>query len=155
MLLLGADAHDERRPLGQELLADLFDQRLVQLLDAGDLAEAGGRLEGVEAGVGEVVDHPHLLDGGAVDLLDLPHQHGDQLGVGQVDGELVDGHTAVALEDVDPDDVTPHGTDSGGDLTERTGPVGQPHPDEDVSSGHPGTLPRAGASYAPRHCEAF
>ena len=112
----------------------------VEFLDAAHLAQAGGRLQGVEAGVGEVVDDPHLLDRGAVDLLDLPDQHGDQFGVGQVDGELVDGHAAVALEDVDADDVAPHRTDPGGDLAEGTGPVGQPDPHEDVSRCHRGHL---------------
>ena len=90
------DTHDQSRPLGQELLADLLDQRRVQLLDAGHLAQPGGRLQGVEPGVGEVVDDPDLLDRGAVDLFDLPDQHRHQFGVGQVDREFVDGHAAVA-----------------------------------------------------------
>ncbi|MNC90757.1 hypothetical protein D3C83_68990 [compost metagenome] len=79
----------------------------MELLDAGDLAEAGGGLQGVEPGVGEVVDDPDLLDGGTVHLLDLADQHRNEFRLGQVHRELVDRHAAVALQDVDADDVAP------------------------------------------------
>ena len=51
--------------------------------------------------------------------------------VGQLDHELVDRLAPVALEDVDADDVAAHGTDAAGHLAERTGPVRQPHADDE------------------------
>ena len=97
--------------------------------------ERGRRLQRVEARVGEVVDHAHLLDPGAVDLLDLAHEESSELGVAELDRELVDRHALAALEHVDADDVAVDGTDARRDEAERTGPVGEPHADEDVGDG--------------------
>jgi hypothetical protein len=143
---------DDGHPLGQELLAHLVGQALLELGHAARLAQPDGRLQGVEAGVREVADDPHLLDGGPVHLLDLPHQDGDEVLAGQVDCELVDGHSAAALQHVDTDDVAPHRTDAGGHLAQGAGAVRQPHPHEHVglALAHRRQVRR---SYALRACE--
>ena len=82
-----------------------------------------------------MVDGAHLLDAGAVDLLDLAHEEveGDRLA--EQHRELVDGDVVAALEDVDADDVAVDRTDPRRDEPERTGAVGEPHPHEDVGAG--------------------
>ena len=92
----------------------------------------GRRLERVEARVGEAADDPHLLDRGAVDLLDLADEDGEQLDVAEPHRELVDDDALAALEHVDADDVAAHRTDPGGHETERTGPVREPDAHEDA-----------------------
>ena len=57
------------------------------------------------------------------------------IGVAQLDRELVDRDVVAALEDVDADDVAVDRTDARRDEPERTGPVGEPHPHEDVRDG--------------------
>ena len=91
-----------------------------------------GRVERVEPGIGEAVDHPELLDRRAVDLLDLAGQQLQDVEARQHDGELVDDDALGPLEDVDADDVAADGADAGRDETEGTGPVGQPDPDQDM-----------------------
>ena len=54
------------------------------------------------------------------------------IGVAQLDRELVDGDAGAVLEHVDADDVAVDRADARRDEPERTGPVGEPHPDEDV-----------------------
>ncbi len=100
------------------------------------IAQAGGRAECVEVGVGEVLDGAHLFDGRAVDLLDLAHERGQEPLVVQLDGELVDGHALAPLEHVDGDDVTPHRADAGGDLAEGAGTVLQPDANQHVHGAH-------------------
>ena len=97
-----------------------------------ELHKRARRLEGVEARVGEVLDDPHLLDARAVDLLDLAHEEVERIGVAQLDRELVDGDAGAVLEHVDADDVALDRADARRDEPERTGPVGEPHADEDV-----------------------
>ena len=105
---------DQRAPFGQELLPGLRDEPLAERGGAPRLAELGGRLESVEAGVGEAPDDPDLLDRRAVDLLDLADEHREQLDVAESDRELVDDDALAALEHVDADDVAAHRTDPGG-----------------------------------------
>ena len=105
------------------------DSSVVDVVGADQL---GGGLEGVEPGVVHGVgDRPHLFDRHAVDLAHLVHEQIDEGVVGQLDHQLVDRLAAVALEDVDADDVAPHRTDAAGHLAERTGPIGQPHADHE------------------------
>ena len=79
-----------------------------------------------------MVDGAHLLDAGAVDLLDLAHEQIEGDGLPQDDRELVDRDVVAALEHVDPDDVAFDRTDAGRDEPEGTGSVGEPHAHEDV-----------------------
>ena len=79
-----------------------------------------------------MVDVAHLLDGRAVDLLDLAHEQVDAIVVAQQHRELVDRDVLAALEHVDADDVAADRADARRDQTERTRAVGEPHPHEDV-----------------------
>ncbi len=74
-----------------------------------------------------VGDGSHLLDVDPIDLLHLLDEQADEVGVGELHDQLVDGAPSVALEDVDADDLASHGTDARRDLTQGPGPVGQPH----------------------------
>ena len=115
-LVAGVGEHagpvDQRRPVGEELTVGLRYERVVKVLDCGGVAQRRGGLERVQAGVGEMADEPDLLHGHPVDLLDLPHERGDEVRAGKVDGELVDGDVGAALEHVDADDVAAHGADA-------------------------------------------
>ena len=71
---------------------------------------------------------PHVLHVHAVDVLDLLHEEGHQVVVGQVDGQFVDRPTTATFQDVDADDVAAHRPDPARHLTEGTRSVGQPHP---------------------------
>ena len=124
---------EQRAPVGEELGAGLARRgSRCSALDAAGRAQRLGRLERVEPRVGEVVDRAHLLDARAVDLLDLPDEQVERDRLAQQHRELVDGDVVAPFEHVDADDVAVHGTDAGGDETERAGTVGEPHPHEDV-----------------------
>ena len=125
----------QRAPVGEELGPGLLDEGLVQLLDGVGRAERGRRLERVEARIGEVVDGAHLLDARAVDLFDLAHEEVECDRLAQQHRELVDRDVVAAFEHVDADDVAVDRTDPRRDEPERTGPVGEPHPHEDVGGG--------------------
>jgi hypothetical protein len=102
--------------------------------------EDGRRLERIEAGIVQRVGHrPDLLDVDAVDLLDLLDEEVLEPGLREVDHQLVDRSAGPSLEDVDADDLAPHGTDPAGDLPERARAVGQPHADDVGLHGEHGT----------------
>ena len=82
-----------------------------------------------------MVDDAHLLDGRAVDLLDLADQQVERDRLAQQHRELVDRDVVAALEHVDADDVAVDRTDPRRDEAERTGPVGEPDAHEDVGDG--------------------
>ena len=140
----GEDAVDgeERGPVGEELGADLADERLLQRRHRLRPTQPCRRLERVEAGIREVLHRPHLLHAHAVDLLDLAHEDRDRGGVAQLHRELVDRHAVALLQHVDADDVAVDRTDARRDEAERAGPVGEPDPDQDVERAHP-TMVRA------------
>ncbi len=127
-----ATALDESAPVGEELTPCLHRERRVKVVDRRRFAQRRRRLERVEASIGEVPDDTNLLDRHSVDLLDLPYQCRHEVGIGEIDGEFVDGDVRTALEDVDADDVAADGADARRDQTERAGAVGEPHPNEDV-----------------------
>jgi len=104
----------------------------VEHLERGRRGDQLGRgVEGVEhrvvVGVGDGAD---VLDIDAVDLCDLGEEQLDRRAVGQLHHQLIDGLPRASFEDVDADDVAADRTDAAGDGTERTGAIGQPHPDE-------------------------
>ena len=82
-----------------------------------------------------MVDGAHLLDARAVDLLDLADEEVEGDRRAEHDRELVDRDVLAALEHVDADDVAVDRTDARRDEAERTGPVGEPDPHEDVRDG--------------------
>jgi hypothetical protein len=101
--------------------------------------EHGGRLEGVEAGVGDLRGRrPDVFHVDAVDLAHLGQEERHQAGVGQLDHQLVDGPVRTPLEDVDADDVAPHRADPAGDLPERAGAVRYPDADDERLHGRKG-----------------
>ena len=79
----------------------------------------------------------NVFDVDAVDFLYLGDQEVDQLGARELDDELVDGPVGPSLEDVDPDDVAPDGTDPTGEGAQCTRPVRHPDPN-DVGRRHGG-----------------
>ena len=134
----GQDGH----PGGAHDPAGVVDDGRQQLVDGVGPHQLGGRLERVEPGVvHRLGDRPHLLDAHAVDLADLDHEQVDQLVVGQLDHELVDGLAAVAFEDVDPHDVAADGTDPACHLSQRPGAIRQPHAEDEGRHGE-GTYAR-------------
>ena len=72
-----------------------------------------------------------MLDGDAVDRAHLRDQEVHQARVGQPDHQLVDDSPATRFEDLDAEHVAAHRADPAGDLTERTGTIGQPDAQDD------------------------
>ncbi len=122
----------QHRPLGEELPAEMLDERLLELVDGHGLAERRRRFQGVDARVRERLHHPELLHGCAVDLLDLACEQLEDVESREDHRELVDGDTLRALEDVDADDVATHRADPCGHESERTGAVREPDAYEDM-----------------------
>ena len=110
-------------------------------VDRLGVAQVGGGLQRVEARVGERADDPHLLDAGPVDLLDLADEQLDAIEVVELAPRTRRPRRLAALEDVDADDVAVDRADPRRDETERTGPVGQPHPHEHVRGRRLGARP--------------
>ena len=116
---------DHGDPTGADHPAGVDDDRRQQGVDVGGAHQLRRGLERVESRIVQAVrDAAHLFDGHAVDLADLVDEQIDERVVRQFDHELVDRLAAVALEDVDADDVAAHRADATGDLAERTGTIG-------------------------------
>ena len=123
-------SRQQRGPVGEELVAEVRHQFLLQRRHGVGLAQARRGLERVETGVGERADDADLFDRRPVDLLDLADHELEQSEAVERHRELVDGDVGPALEHVDADDVAADRTDAGRDQTERTGTVGEPHAHE-------------------------
>jgi hypothetical protein len=122
----------ERGPVREELVAQVRDELLLKPDDGVRLAQASRGLERVEAGIGERADDPDLLDGRAVDFLDLVHHELEQSESRQRDRELVDRDVGAAFEHVDTDDVAADRADPRRHEPERARSVRKPHPHENV-----------------------
>jgi hypothetical protein len=72
----------------------------------------------------------HLLDEGAVDLVDLVPQQIHQMLAGKIHHELVDRPPEIAPEDVDGHDVAADRADAARHQAQGAGAVRQPDPDE-------------------------
>src|SRR5690606_37886631 len=108
---------DDRHPVRTDHPAGVHDDRGQQVVHVGGTDQLGRRLQHVHTGIVQgVADTPHLFDGDPVDLPHLVDEEIDQRVVGQLDDQFVDGLAAVALEDVDADDVATHRADTAGDL---------------------------------------
>ena len=92
----------------------------VEPLTGRGLGHLGRQLQQRRRRVGSFPGHgSDVLDGDAVDGVDLLGQQLDRHGVGEGDDELVDHPSAASLEDVDRRDVAVDGPDAAGHLTER------------------------------------
>ena len=82
---------EQRAPVGEELAPDVRDQRSPAARDRSAAHRRAADSERVEARIGEVLDRAHLLDAGAVDLLDLADEQVERAPRAQHHRELVDG----------------------------------------------------------------
>ena len=112
-----------------------------ELVPGGLNEEVGGHVQQLGETVGHgVFDGSDRLDRHAVHLEDLISNKVDQMLTGQSHTDLVDDHTVVPLQDVDGHHVTADRADATGHCSERTGSVGQLHPDQVAA--HDSTLGR-------------
>ena len=69
----------------------------------------------------------YVLDPNPVDLAHLGQHQFQQIIVGQVDDEIIDGDPALALDHLDAHHVAADGTDAAGHRSESTRSIGQPY----------------------------
>ena len=132
-------ADQQRGPVGEELATRAVSTS-TRCSSSGVVASQSVAADSSASsrGSGKASTTRNLLDRRAVDLLDLAHEELEQRRGREHDRELVDGDAFRALEHVDADDVAADGADARRDEAERTGPVGQPDPDEDMGLGRLG-----------------
>ena len=126
---------EHRGPVAGKGCADALTERAQQLCHRARLGDKHCCAEGIAIGiryaVHEVAEILHLHTGKP--RKGLGHVIRTRA-VGKLDGQLVDGSGSVPLKDVDPYEVATEVSDLAGDLTERSGAICQPYPDDHTVS---------------------